>query len=267
MQEVLDALAAFEAPPLYNVPPQVARNLPSFESGLEAVLSDRGEAGMQPVGDISHLLLPALDGTDLVARIYRPLDAGDELLPVLVYFHGGSFVIANLNTYDASCRALANATGCIVASIAYRQAPENPFPTAVDDAYAVTQHFMGAAGETGGDPERVAVGGESAGGNLATVVRNVLPARHGGAARPLCIAPAGRGLRGLPPATMIQAQIDPLQSQGTLYAQAHEQAGVPITSSLYEGVTHEFFGMGQVVDKTAQAVEEAAAGLQSSFGM
>jgi acetyl esterase/lipase len=74
-------------------------------------------------------------------------------------------------------------------------------------------------------------------------------------------------LSGLPPATVIQAQIDPLQSQGTVYAEALEAAGVPVTRSLYEGVTHEFFGMGQVVDKAAEAVEEAAAALRSSFGM
>ncbi|MDQ3613058.1 MAG: alpha/beta hydrolase [Chloroflexota bacterium] len=318
MQEVLDALAAFEAPALNNVTPQVGRNLPSFANAVQAVLTERGEPSQEEVGAISHALFPALDGTELVARIYRPLDAGDELLPVLVYFHGGGFVIANLDTYDASCRALANATGCLVASVAYRQAPENPFPTAADDAYAATQYFIGAAGAIGGDPERVAVGGESAGGNLATVV--ALRSRIEGTPMPVhqllvypvaTFAPEGESLEsieqfataaplsaaalewfgmyylpdmsaamdpyaspllaedlsGLPPATVIQAQIDPLQSQGTVYAEALEAAGVPVTRSLYEGVTHEFFGMGQVVDKAAEAVEEAAAALRSSFGM
>ncbi len=318
MQEVLDALTAFNAPPLASVSPFAGRNLPSFRNAVEAVLADRGEPILEPVGRIEHLLIPSLDGeTELLARIYHPEGAGDELLPVMVYFHGGGFVIATLDTYDASCRALANATGAIVASIAYRQAPEMPFPTAVDDAYAATQYFLGGAGVVGGDPERVIVAGESAGGNLATVV--CLRARDEGGLMPLhqvlvypvtTFAPEGESLEsiqeyanaiplgaaalewfgmhyladptdatnpyasplladdlsGLPPVTMIQAEIDPLQSQGTVYADALEAAGVTVSRTLYEGVTHEFFGMTKVVDKAADAVEQVATEVSAALG-
>lgn len=315
MQEVLDALAAFKAPPLEDVTPEIGRNLPSFANALQAVVVAKGLPAFEEVGAVEHILIPSDDG-EILARIYRPLEASGDALPVLVYFHGGGFVIANLDTYDASCRALANAAGCIVASIAYRQAPEYPFPAAVDDAYAATQYFLENAGEVGGDPAKVAVAGESAGGNLAAVVS--LRARDEGASLPVhqllvypvtTFAPEGEAamsveqfadakplnaamlewfgsyylptpedatnseaspleaesLSDLPPTTVILAEIDPLQSQGTVFAQALEEAGVDVSLTLYQGVTHEFFGMGAVVDKAAEAVAEAAGRLTASF--
>lgn len=317
MQEVLDALQSFDAPPLPTVTPQVARELTSFADALGLVADEKGVPAKEMVGDISHVLIPGIDGNEVVVRLFYPMDApADGLLPVAVYFHGGGFVIANISTYEASCRAIANAAGCIVASVGYRQAPENPFPAAPNDAYSATQYFMSTAGAIGGDPERVAVVGESAGGNLATVVCQLL--RDEGATLPVhqvlvypitTYAPEGAAtesieqyamasplsapaldwfaqyylpdlsaatdpaaspllgdLTGLPPATIIQAEIDPLQSQGTVYADALEAAGVDVRRSLYEGVTHEFFGMGAVVDKAAQAVEEVAERLRTAFG-
>jgi acetyl esterase len=318
MEAVLDALSSFNAPPLASVSPQVGRNLPSFANAVQHVLTDQGLPPLEPVGGIEHVLIPALDGEEIVARIYHPAGATpDVLLPVLVYFHGGGFVIANLDTYDASCRALSNAASCIVASVAYRQAPEMPFPTAVDDAYAATQFFLGGSGVVGGDPERVAVAGESAGGNLATVV--CLRARDEGGLMPIhqllvypvaTFAPEGESLEsieqfanaaplnaaalewfggfylpnpddaanpyaspleaddlsGIPPATIILAEIDPLQSQGFVYVEELEAAGVAVSTHFYEGVTHEFFGMTAVVDKAADAVAVSASELMAAFG-
>lgn len=315
MQEVLAALDSFNAPPVETVTPEIARNLPSFANAVQKVLADRGQPAVEAVGGIEHRLIPGPAG-DLLVRLYRPSGAEAGPLPVIVYFHGGGFVIANLDTYDASCRALTNGTGAIVASVAYRQAPENPYPAAVDDAYAATQYFLANAGDHGGDPARVAVAGESAGGNLATVVclrarandepmpvhqllvypvatfapegaaaesvgrfANAKPLNAAMlqwfasyylpdpalAAEPAASPMSASDLSGLPSATVIAAEIDPLQSQGQLYAQALTDAGVETSYSLYEGVTHEFFGMGAVVDKAKEAETEAASALLAAF--
>jgi acetyl esterase len=106
-------------------------------------------------------------------RIYRPADG---LLPVVVFFHGGGWVLCNLDTHDDLCRSLANGTGAVVVSVDYRQPPEHPFPAAVDDAYGALQWVAGHAAELGVDQARLAVAGDSAGGNLAAAV--CLMARH-----------------------------------------------------------------------------------------
>ena len=98
-------------------------------------------------------------------RFYRPSTKGS--LPVLVYLHGGSWVVGDLETHDADCRSLANLSGCIVASVDYRLAPEHRFPTALNDVYAVLNWLSRSAHEVGSDPGRVAICGVSAGGNLA----------------------------------------------------------------------------------------------------
>jgi acetyl esterase len=100
-------------------------------------------------------------------RVYTPKGTGP--FPVIVYFHGGGWVIADLDTYDSSARALTNGAGAVLVSVDYRKAPENKFPAAADDAYAATQWVMEHARELNGEPGKVAVAGESAGGNLATV--------------------------------------------------------------------------------------------------
>ncbi|HEX3567829.1 MAG TPA: alpha/beta hydrolase [Acidimicrobiales bacterium] len=100
-------------------------------------------------------------------RIYRPTVG---LLPVVVFCHGGGWVLCNLDTHDDLCRSLANGTGAVVVSVDYRQPPEHPFPAAVDDAYGALQWVAGQAHELGVDQDRMAVAGDSAGGNLAAAV-------------------------------------------------------------------------------------------------
>jgi acetyl esterase len=109
-------------------------------------------------------------GSELPIRIYQPRESKPgELLPVLVWFHGGGFVIGNLDTHDSACRMLANQGDCLVVAVDYRLAPESKFPAAVEDSMAALRWVALHARELGGDPERIAVGGDSAGGNLAAV--------------------------------------------------------------------------------------------------
>ena len=122
---------------------------------------------------VEHRCIPGPDGSaTLPVRIYHPADAqpGPAGLPVLVYFHGGGFVLCDLDSHDSCCRRLANGVGAVVVSVDYRLAPEFPFPAAVDDAWAAVDWVAAHFGELGADPARLVVAGDSAGGNLAAVV-------------------------------------------------------------------------------------------------
>ncbi len=105
---------------------------------------------------------------EIPVRIYTP--KGESPFPILVFFHGGGWTIGTLNGYDGVCRALTNQAQCIVVSVDYRLAPEHKFPAAVEDAYAATVWVAQNAASISGDPARIAVGGDSAGGNLSAVV-------------------------------------------------------------------------------------------------
>jgi len=110
-------------------------------------------------------------GSDIPIRIYWPREAkAAELFPVLLWFHGGGFVIGDLDTHDSACRLLANQADCMVVAVDYRLAPEAKFPAAVEDSHAALRWVGLHAMEIGADPKRIAVGGDSAGANLATVV-------------------------------------------------------------------------------------------------
>jgi acetyl esterase len=155
----LDMLASTGAPPIERLPLAEAR----------AVRSEMVEAGgpEEPVAEVQNRSVPG-PGGPIAVRVYRPEKS--QTLPALVFFHGGGFVICNLETHDRMCRSLANQSGCAVISVDYRLAPENKYPAAVDDAYAATRYIAEHAAEFAVDPNRIAVGGDSAGGTLATVV-------------------------------------------------------------------------------------------------
>ena len=137
---------------------------------------------------------------DIPLRLYRPLGSdATTVLPVLVYYHGGGWVIGDLDTHDTLCRELANAAGCAVVAVDYRMGPEHRFPAAVDDVLAATHWVRAQADALRFDPGRLAVGGDSAGGNLAAVV--ALAARDAGdlpIAFQLLIYPATDMRRGHP---------------------------------------------------------------------
>jgi acetyl esterase len=121
----------------------------------------------EPITEVKNRSIHGPAGP-IAVRVYRPVLK--DTLPALIYFHGGGFVIGNLDTHDRLCRALANASLCAVIAVDYRLAPEHKYPAAVDDAYAATRYIAEHAAEFGIDPNRIAVGGDSAGGSLATVV-------------------------------------------------------------------------------------------------
>jgi acetyl esterase len=161
---VLEMVRLSGRPPFETVSPAQARAL--FLGGRE-ILSPEPP----PVGKVRELTVPGPDGAAIPLRLYRAARAAAETsLPALVFFHGGGWVVGDLETHDPMCRHLANAAGCAVIAVDYRLAPEHKFPAAVEDCLAATQWVAANGGALGVDVARLAVGGDSAGGNLAAVV-------------------------------------------------------------------------------------------------
>jgi acetyl esterase len=160
VRALLAMMDAQGAPPLESQDPVEARG---------ARLEGMKMLGGQPaeLGRVEDLSIPG-PGGDIPIRIYAIEHGG--LRPALVYFHGGGFVFGNLDTHDTVCRAIAKESGAVVISVDYRLAPEHKFPAAVEDSYAATVWVSANAERLGIDSRRIAVGGDSAGGNLATVV-------------------------------------------------------------------------------------------------
>jgi acetyl esterase len=158
-QALLDQMSAAEAPPLHTLPPGAAREM-MFE------LAKMG-GDPDPVAQVQNGVAPGPAG-DIPVRIYTPV--GDGPFPILAYFHGGGWVIGDRDTHDVLCRNLANRAGCVVVSVDYRLAPEHKFPAAPQDCLAATRWAAANAAEFNGDAARIAIGGDSAGGNLAAVV-------------------------------------------------------------------------------------------------
>lgn len=234
-------------------------------------------------------------------------------IPGIVYYHGGGWVIATIDTYDASARALAEQTGAVVLSVEYRKGPEFKLPTAHNDAYAAYMWVRQNAAMLNINAAKIAVAGESAGGGLAAAV--CIMARDNQVSLPvhqLLVYPIANNdtntpsynqyanakplskplmqwffmhyfrtpadgdnpwislvdvanVAGLPGATVINAEIDPLQSEGQQYAAKLKAAGINVTAKIYEGVTHEFFGMATVVPQAKEAQKLAADELKKVF--
>ena len=156
---ILDQFASMGGPQLHEMSVAQAREL------ILGMVALAGEP--ESIARIENRTVPGPAG-EIPIRIYAPV--GTAPFPVLVYFHGGGWVIGNLDTHDGICRSLANRVGCLVVSVDYRLAPEHTFPAAPEDCYAATRWLAEHAGSLGGDKGRIAVGGDSAGGNLAAVV-------------------------------------------------------------------------------------------------
>jgi acetyl esterase len=281
--------------PVEELTPQQARA--QSEQSAAALFGEPEE-----VGSIEELEVGGVP-----VRSYTPLGApvsgGD--LPLVVFLHGGGWVIGSLDMYDGVCSFLANRVPCRVVSVGYRLAPEHPFPAAVDDSWAVTRWAFGQAG-------RVAVVGDSAGGTLAAVM--ALRARDAGLplAFQLLIYPVtdhsfdtasysanatGMGLTlaamrwywdqylagsdgahpdasplraadlaGAAPALVIVCEYDPLRDEGVAYAKRLKEAGVAVRLSEYEGMIHGFLRMGALIDRSQAVLDESAAALRQALG-
>jgi len=169
---VLDLIRQLGRPPLYTLTPAEAREA-----------SARSRAVMQPepeaVAEVEDLTCPGQLGPVALRRYRAAGTAPADLLPCLLYLHGGGWVIGDLDSHDQMCRVLANAARCCVVAVDYRMAPEHPYPAAVDDCAAALRFVAEHARDLRIDAARIAVGGDSAGGNLAAVL--AIMARDGAA--------------------------------------------------------------------------------------
>ncbi len=317
MLAVIEKFVSYDTPPLPTLSPRQARMAPSVTDAVQDLLKDNNRVAPSANVKISQRVLPgnitpqsAPDG--LLVRIYTP-NGLSGALPVIVYYHGGGWVIGSLDVYEPSALALAENTGAIVVSVDYRLSPEAKFPAAHEDAYAAYKWVKENAALIGGNPAKVAVAGESAGGNMAVAVS--LLAKERGFALPihqLSVYPVANNdlttasynqyahavplnrpgvvyfteqyfnspadgdnrlislvdvadLSGLPPTTIIAAEIDPLQTEGKQLSDKLTQVGVANEYRLYQGTTHEFFGTYAVVPKAQEAQEFAADRLRAAF--
>ncbi|MFA5026791.1 MAG: alpha/beta hydrolase [Candidatus Methylomirabilota bacterium] len=285
----LERLAALGIPPLDAQTPEEARR--RSEAGARAL------AGPGPDVRVEDTTLAGV-----AVRIFEPHGGRD--LPVLVFFHGGGWVLGSVRTHDQPCRALAHLARCRVVSVEYRLAPEHRFPAAVEDGWSVTAHLLAE-----GRP--VAVGGDSAGGGLAAVMAlrardRALPLRaqiliypvtdcdldrpsylengtgygltrdamrwfwnhYMGSApweRPEASPLRAPNLAGLAPALALTCEYDPLRDEGRAYADRLRAAGVPVEWVEFPGMIHGFFRLGAVIDRTHEAHARCAAALRRAF--
>ena len=303
MARVLEALLALDPAPIPELSAEVARQQPTPADAVMRVIEEDGLDVPEPAVSKQDITYPGADG-DQPARVYVPTDAGDGPFPLVVYVHGGGWVIATIDTYDASATAIADKLDAVVISLEYRHAPEHPFPAAHDDVLAGYIWAIENAGRYNADAGRLALVGESVGGNMvvATAIaardQQLTQADHVISVYPVSqtsldtesymenenaiplnrammewffdktvtdesqlsdtrISLVDADLSGLPPITIINAEIDPLLSDGMMLAEAIKAAGGEVEQRTYQGVTHEFFGMAAVVEDAAAAQDYA----------
>ena len=300
---VLEAFAAFANTDWSQMPVDIARTM------MDAPLAEGEPLAMARVENLT-LDLP---GRNIGARFYVPENA-DNTPPVVMYFHGGGWVLGSLDTHDGTCRELARASGAAILSVDYRLAPEARYPAAAEDCYDACIWAEANADQLGIDASRMAVAGDSAGGNLAAAVSLMARDRGGPTLRhQMLIYPVtdtnfetnsyasnGGGeyflstgsmkwfwghylgetnpvdaslarvlhiedLTGLPPATVITAQYDPLKDEGDAYAKRLAEAGIATDHQVADGMIHGFFGMTPAVPDAMKWVNHAGANLRKAL--
>ena len=269
-------------------------------------------ADLEPVGEITDRTIPGPAG-DLPIRIYRPDSAGPH--PLLMLFHGGGWLIGDLDHEDPSSRRMCNQLNAVVVSVDYRLAPETRFPGAPDDCHAGLVWAVEHADELGIDASKIALAGTSAGGNQTAAVAQMARDKGGPVIKhqvlfcPVIdydfdrpsykahgdsfaltqdsmryfwkqyLGPDGKSnghhpyaspiraetLAGLPDATIITAEFDPLIDEAADYAQALKAAGVDVAYSQYAGMAHAFNELIGIFDAAREAVDEACDRVLASF--
>lgn len=301
VQNLLDTLDALGTPPLSSIAVERARR------EIEALLTTHADA--PDLATVADTEIDAPGGT-VPLRAYYPTDATP--LPVLLYFHGGGWISGSLDTHDDLCRELAAAVPCAVVSVGYHLAPEAQFPVPVRDAFTALQWTAAYADDMGFDGDRIAVGGDSAGGNLAVAVALLARDRDGPSIVHQALAyPAldhafdtasydevgdrflltrdsvaayweyylrspldgynvlasplrSADLSGLPPATVITCELDPLRSEGREFARRLREADTPVTETCFEGTIHAFLSFDELSARE-RGISLLASGLAEAF--
>jgi acetyl esterase len=295
MAGVLERIRRAGRPPFHQLTPTAARA--AYLAGAEVLDLPRA-----PLARVEQLHLPGGDGKPRPARLYA---ASVQPLPMLLYLHGGGFVVGGLETHDSLCRQLALRSGAAVVALDYRLAPEHPFPAAVEDAWSAMRALAA-------DVPALAVGGDSAGGTLAAAC--ALHARDIGLPLALQLlitpgttahadtpshlkfaqnflldaatiawffdhfiprahredwrfAPLHAEADGVAPACVVLAECDPLVDEGLAYADHLRMAGVPVQLELVRGMTHDFIKMGRVLKEAPLTLQTAADALRAAFRM
>ena len=292
-----------DAPP----PASLADLRASTETGLRQL-----HGPLEDVASIRDYVLPGEQALTVRAYVPAGADTGQPL-PAIVFAHGGGWCLGSLDLYDNPCRALANATGCVVFSVDYRLAPEYKFPVPLDDFYKALCWVAGHAAALGIDAQRLAVGGDSAGGNLAAAAALMARDQAGPAlAHQLLLYPAldfafdtpsyrryaeGHSLtreamrfcwsaylnapadgvnpyaaplraasfKGLPPATIVVCEHDPLHDEGVAYAQRLRDAGVDAACVRLDGMIHACMHMLGLAPKARQLFDIAGKAVRNAL--
>jgi acetyl esterase len=242
MRSVLERMARAGHVPMYRLPPEQARA--AYEAGAGVLEVPRPE-----LARVQDLRIPVAQGESIAARLYAP---SAQRLPVLVYFHGGGFTIGSIASHDTLCRSLSQRSGCAVISVGYRLAPEHRFPTAVDDAWNAVQWIAKEGEALGLDPRQLALGGDSAGGTLATVCATLardagLPVAlqalfYPGCAARQVSASHRRYHQGL---VLEQAHIEYFFSQYIADTEREDWRFAPLNTPDLEGVAPAWFGLAE----------------------
>jgi acetyl esterase len=312
MQVVIEKLESLGGKPIETLDAKEARKQPTPTDAVMAVMKEHNIAMPAPLCDTVGKQIPVTGGTTHI-RIYTPKE-GKAPFPVVVYYHGGGFVIANIDVYNGGAQGLCEQTGAIVVSVEYPKGPEKKFPAAHNVAFDAYQWVLKNAASFNANPAKIAVAGESAGGNLAAnvslmardkkitmplyavlvypvanndmndesylkyanakplnkammawFVKNYLTSEAQSADPRISLVKAN--LTSFPKTLIIAAEIDPLRSEGKLLADKLKECKVETDYEVYNGVTHEFFGMAAVIPQAKDAQALAAKKLKAALGL